>query len=61
MRLVDIAGYLGVTKQRAYQLADEPGFPRSRQHGAARIWRAEAIDRWAERRWWGMKPWRKPV
>lgn len=27
LRLIEIAELLGVTKQRAHQIADEPGFP----------------------------------
>jgi hypothetical protein len=27
LRLIDLARYLGVSKQRAHQLASEPGFP----------------------------------
>jgi predicted DNA-binding transcriptional regulator AlpA len=59
MRLVDIAKYLGVSKQRAYQLAGERGFPRPAQRlRSGRRWEASAIRAWARREWWGSLPWR---
>jgi predicted DNA-binding transcriptional regulator AlpA len=61
LRLVDVARYLGISKQRVHQLAEEPGFPRPRHRpDGIRTWRREAIERWAARRWWGSKPWRTP-
>ena len=39
MRLVDVAAYLGVTKQRAHQLAGEDGFPASAMIArGSRVW-----------------------
>jgi predicted DNA-binding transcriptional regulator AlpA len=61
LRIVDIAEILGVSKQRAHQIADEKGFPRPRHlPDGTRVWRADVIERWPERRWWGQKPWRQP-
>jgi hypothetical protein len=38
-RLVEIAELLGVTKQRAHQIADEPGFPApAERDGRGRLW-----------------------
>jgi len=52
--LVEIAELLGVSKQRPYQIVDEPGFPApiererpqpavepARGHGVAKTWRAQ--------------------
>jgi hypothetical protein len=39
LRLVEIAELLGVSKQRAHQLADEPGFPAPiERDGRGRLW-----------------------
>ena len=60
LRLIDVAEYLGVSKQRVSQLASEPGFPRARHRvDGTRFWRADVIERWAERSWWRSKPWRR--
>jgi predicted DNA-binding transcriptional regulator AlpA len=58
---VDIAGiaeYLGVTRQRVYQLAPEPDFPTPVDETPSREWDPAEIEAWAERAWWGTKPWR---
>jgi hypothetical protein len=59
MRLVDVAQYLRVTKQRAHMLVGMSGFPppTSTPKGV-RLWRRNQIERWAGRGWWGTKPWR---
>lgn len=58
-RPTDVARYLGVSKQRVSQLASEEGFPRARHRAdGTRIWRADVVERWAERSWWGLYPWR---
>jgi predicted DNA-binding transcriptional regulator AlpA len=42
IRLTDIAELLGVSKQRAHQLAAEKGFPRPRHlPNGTRVWRAD--------------------
>jgi hypothetical protein len=39
MRLVEIAELLGVTKQRAHQIAEEKGFPAPlAEDGRGRLW-----------------------
>lgn len=59
LRLVEIARYLGVSKQRVHQLADGQGFPRpAKRLPSGRLWEAFAIDEWARREWWGSRPWR---
>jgi predicted DNA-binding transcriptional regulator AlpA len=58
IRLVEIAELLGVTKQRAHQIADEPGFPAPVvEDGHGRVWDRLEVRAWAER-WRGEKPWR---
>jgi predicted DNA-binding transcriptional regulator AlpA len=60
MRLIDVAYYLGVSKQRVSQLASEQGFPQPRHLlDGTRVWRVDVVMRWAERSWWGSKPWRE--
>jgi predicted DNA-binding transcriptional regulator AlpA len=53
IRLVEIAELLGVSKQRAHQLADEPGFPAPvERDGRGRLWDRREIQLWA-------RAWRK--
>ena len=60
MRSIDVAYYLGVSKQRVSQLVSEQGFPQPRHLlDGTRVWRADVVMRWAERSWWGSKPWRE--
>jgi hypothetical protein len=58
VRLVEIAEVLGVSKQRAHQLAAEPGFPAPAGHdGRGRLWNRREVQARAKR-WRGEKPWR---
>ena len=58
VRLKEIGQMLGVTLQRAQQLAAEPGFPRPSQVvGRSRTWRRDEIERWAADSYWARKPW----
>jgi predicted DNA-binding transcriptional regulator AlpA len=58
IRLVKIAELLGVTKQRAHQLADAEGFPAPVAEDArGRVWSRYEMQAWAKR-WRGEKPWR---
>lgn len=57
-QLEDVARHLGVTKQRVHQLAAERGFPRSDTGQGLRVWDRATIVDWADRKWWGSKPWR---
>jgi predicted DNA-binding transcriptional regulator AlpA len=51
LRLVDIARLLGVSKQRAHQLANERGFPSPVTTDArGRLWDRREVTAWA-RRW----------
>jgi predicted DNA-binding transcriptional regulator AlpA len=60
LRLVDIANYLGVSKQRAHQLTKDPGFPAPTvQTLGERMWGWRMIEAWARRKWWGTRPWRQ--
>jgi len=58
INLVEIAELLGVSKQRAHQLADEQGFPTPlAQDARGRVWSRYEVQVWAKR-WRGDKPWR---
>jgi hypothetical protein len=58
VRLVEIAELLGVTKQRAHQIAGEPGFPAPlAEDGQGRVGSRDEMQAWAKR-WRGEKPWR---
>jgi hypothetical protein len=60
VRLVDIARMLSVSKQRAHQVAIEEGFPAPVEFDPrGRLWDCTEIERWAEREWFGSRPWRK--
>jgi len=61
MRLIDVAHYLGVSKQRAHHIAATRGFPKpAKRLRTGRLWEPSAIESWAEREWWGKRPWRTP-
>jgi hypothetical protein len=46
LRLIDIGRYLRVTKQRAYQLSLQHGFPRpSKRLSSGRLWKPSAVER----------------
>jgi predicted DNA-binding transcriptional regulator AlpA len=48
LRLVEIAELLGVSKQRAHQIADEPGFPAPvERDGRGRMWSRREVAAWA--------------
>jgi hypothetical protein len=58
IRLVEIAELLGVTKQRAHQIAGEKGFPTPLAENArGRVWSRYQVQAWAKR-WRREKPWR---
>jgi hypothetical protein len=58
LHLTEIADLLGVSKQRAHQLADEDGFPAPvGREGQSRLWNQRGVTVWA-RRWRREKPWR---
>ena len=53
-----IGQMLGVSLQRARQLAAEPGFPEPSQvAGRSRLWHRYEVEAWATRRYWARKPW----
>jgi predicted DNA-binding transcriptional regulator AlpA len=59
VRLDEIAKLLGVSKQQAYQLAAEFGFPPPvdrDNHG--RMWDRLEVEAWA-RKWRAAEPWRR--
>jgi hypothetical protein len=58
VRLVEIAELLGVTKQRAHQIAEAKGFPAPLAEDArGRVWSRFEVQAGAKR-WRGEKPWR---
>ena len=58
IRLVEIAELLSVSKQRAHQIAEEPGFPAPVAEDArGRLWSRWEVQGWAKR-WRTEKPWR---
>jgi predicted DNA-binding transcriptional regulator AlpA len=59
IRLVEVAELLGVSKQRAHQIADDPGFPSPLAEDArGRVWSRDEVQAWAKR-WRREKPWRR--
>ncbi|MDP9201114.1 MAG: helix-turn-helix domain-containing protein [Gemmatimonadota bacterium] len=60
LRSVDVARYLGVTHQRVTQMVAEGKLPAPRHDPVGPLWTPSVIERWAEREWWGTKPWRIP-
>jgi predicted DNA-binding transcriptional regulator AlpA len=58
VRAVEIAELLGVSKQRAHQIADEDGFPAPvAEDVRGRLWDRREVAAWAKR-WRREKPWR---
>jgi predicted DNA-binding transcriptional regulator AlpA len=58
IRLIEVADLLGVSKQRAHQIAEEPGFPSSvAEDGRGRVWSRYEVQAWAKQ-WRKEKPWR---
>ena len=58
VRMIEIAELLGVSKQRAHQIADERAFPAPvAEDGRGRLWDRREITAWA-RHWRREKPWR---
>jgi predicted DNA-binding transcriptional regulator AlpA len=58
LRSVDVARYLGVSHQRVTQMVAEGKLPTPRRDHLGASWTEKAIERWAERYWWGKRPWR---
>jgi hypothetical protein len=58
LRMVAVARYLGVTHQRVTQMFAEGKLPASRRDHLGPYWIPSALERWAERYWWGTRPWR---
>jgi predicted DNA-binding transcriptional regulator AlpA len=57
VRIIEIGELLGVSKQRAHQIADEPGFPAPvERQGRGRLWDRREVQAWAKR-WRREKPW----
>jgi len=59
VRTIEIADFLGISRQRADQLSVVEGFPRPRMVAGRPMWKRTSIEAWAKREWWGAKPWRR--
>jgi hypothetical protein len=57
VRLVEIGELLGVSKQRAHQIAGERGFPAPIEREGSRLWDRRGVVAWAKV-WLREKPWR---
>jgi predicted DNA-binding transcriptional regulator AlpA len=58
VRVIEIAELLGVSKQCAHQITDEPGFPaRVGEDGLGRLWDRREVAAWAKV-WRRENPWR---
>ena len=58
VRLIEVAELLGVSKQRAHQIADEDGFRAPVDEDVrGRLWDRREVTAWAKR-WRREKPWR---
>lgn len=58
IRLIEVADLLGVSKQRAHQIAEEPGFPSSvAEDGRGRVRSRYEVQAWAKQ-WRKENPWR---
>ena len=58
IRLVEVAELLGVSQQRAHQIAEENGLPAPiAENDQGRVWSRYEVQAWANR-WRGEKPWR---
>jgi predicted DNA-binding transcriptional regulator AlpA len=60
MNAADVSEYLGITRQRVYQLALTLDFPEPVDTWFSHEWEREAIEEWAAQAWWNTKPWRVP-
>jgi hypothetical protein len=58
VRIIEIAEILGVSKQRAHQIADDDGFPAPlTEDFRGRLWDRREVLAWAKT-WRSEKPWR---
>jgi predicted DNA-binding transcriptional regulator AlpA len=49
IRLIKVAEFLGVSKQRAHQIVDEDGFPApAGREGQSRLWDRRELAAWAK-------------
>jgi hypothetical protein len=59
LNLTEIGRYLNVSAERARQVAAaDPTFP-APANEQPRRWSRAKVERWAERHWWGTRPWRE--
>ncbi len=62
LRITEIAALLGVTRQRASEMAEDERFPKPfTTEGRSRLWRRDDVEAWIDQvDWWGSWPWRRP-
>ena len=58
MRPIDVAAYLGVSRQRVDQLEALDRLPGTRLVAGHRMWDSTEIEALADQCWWSSKPWR---
>ncbi|MGZ8576759.1 MAG: helix-turn-helix transcriptional regulator [Actinomycetota bacterium] len=62
LRAAHVAKLLGVSHERVRQIAQrDPTFPQPVATEPHRRWDRAEVERWAERYWWGTRPWRTPT
>ncbi len=59
-RLTEIADYLGVSMQQVAQMRQEGMLPEPELiDGVGAQWKSATIERWAKRKWWDSRRWRR--
>ena len=60
LRATHVAKLLGITRERVREIAQrDPTFPQPVETEPHRRWDRDEVERWADERWWGTKPWRQ--
>lgn len=62
VHLRNVASYLNVSNERARQLHKASRLPPPiATKGRRAVWEGDDIEEWANRKWWGTRPWRQRV
>ena len=56
MRTIDVAAFLGISRQRVDQLVSRDGIPAPRMVAGHRMWVRQDIEKWASEHWWDKTP-----
>ena len=59
MRAADVADFLGVSPTGRGPALGCGWLPVARMMGRRRMWERTEIEAWADRDWWGSRPWRE--